>query len=86
MSTETKFLKLHKWELPSDEKQRVDYQKSIADAYDIIDEFAENSDSRMADTDKSIQELEQKYKKEIENIENLVPTRTSTRRRNYIKR
>lgn len=86
MSTKTKFLKLHKWELPSDEKQIVDYKKSIADAYDIIDEFAENSDSRMADTDKSIQELEQKYKKEIENIENLVPIRTSTRRRNYIKR
>lgn len=33
-----------------------------------------------------LQQLEQKHKKEIEDLENLVPTRRVTRRRHYFKR
>lgn len=90
MSTETKFLKLHKWVLPGDAKQNFNYKKAIADDYDAIDEFAENTDNRVStletDIPNKLQQQEQKHKKEIEELENLVPTRTSTRRRNYIKR
>lgn len=90
MSTTTTFLKLHKWELPSDANQKFNYKKAIADAYDIIDEFAENTDNRVStletDIPNKLQQLEQKHKEEIEELSNLVPTRTITRRRHYIKR
>lgn len=47
MSELTKNLKLHKWIIPDDNNENFDYKKSIADAYDIIDEFAEETDTRL---------------------------------------
>ena len=92
MSEVTNYLKLHKWTIPDDNKEIFDYKKSIADSYDTIDNYAEETNTRIETLEiediqnkENITELEEKHNKEIQALENLIPTRTSSWRKYNIK-
>lgn len=81
--SETTNLGLFKHDNPTTNNNQFNVENALNNNWDKIDEFAGETDGKIEEAENKTEALQQEYTELKENLDNILPDRTSRTRRRY---